>query len=538
MIITGFVPRVLTLDWPNGVVPSQLSDFESQARKLRYQALGKACRHEEIPALFLGHHQDDNIETALLRVSQGHRGLGLRGIPEVAHIPECHGIYGVAESGGVLEVADSVAKHNAYNRLMYANQGYWHHFLRVTDGGVYLFRPLLEYPKSRLVATCDDKKIPYVHDKTNFDPTLTPRNAIRHLLATNELPRALQKPSMLSLIEKSRQKAKELESLSKQLFKNFIIYRHDAPMGTLLVGFPDLSKPEDVSTEIENKARDNEYAQAIALRNLLDVIAPDEGKTASLDKVGQAAKKVFNPIRTIKDGKLYGRNPFTLGGMKFETVQVGKMGSNNWLLSRQPFKGDMPSPANDFTIHLPSDAKKSDWTEWQLWDNRYWIRFQAEVFDKHGLAPKRTLNPHTKDTLDIRVRALEETDIVNLRTTLSKPKYPRGEGAEGVLQLNYLNNTLKSRAPGKIRFTLPIVCQADNPQNVLGFATLKKEVPQGFVVNQPNQKKSKAKMPQTIWKVRWQVQQKYIDPTFFELPGFHLSDSAPKRRGQHSKKRS
>ncbi|KAI5303922.1 hypothetical protein KEM56_007053 [Ascosphaera pollenicola] len=517
----GFRPEILTLNWPNGLAPSQLSDFESQARKLRYQALGKACRREDIPALFLGHHQDDNIETALLRVSQGHKGLGLRGIPELAHIPECHGIYGVAESGSVLKEADEVAKNHAANRLVYANRGYWHQFLRVADGGICLFRPLLEYPKSRLLATCDDKKVPYVNDKSNFDPTLTPRNAVRHLLATNEVPRALQKPSILNLVEKSRMKASELEALSKDFFKSFVIYKHDAGMGSLMVGFPDLSRSEENSTEIENKVRYNEYAQAMALRNLLDVVAPDPRKTASLEKVGQAAMKIFNPIRTFKDGKLFGRSSFTLGGMKFETVQVGKMGSNNWLLTRQPFKGDTPSPVKDFSIQLPFDRKESRWIDWQLWDDRYWVRCQAVQLDNNEVSPGRTINLHTKETLDLRVRALEETDIMTLRTLLQEPKYQKAGNEDNVLKLKFLNNTLKHRAPGKVRFTLPILCPADDVQNVLGFVTLKKEVPQGFLVKQPNPSKSRANVLRTIWKVRWQVQHKYIDPTFFELPGFH-----------------
>jgi tRNA(Ile)-lysidine synthase len=37
--------------------------------------------------------------------------------------------------------------------------------------------------------TCELHKIPYVLDRTNFQPDLTLRNAIRHMLANNEKKR-------------------------------------------------------------------------------------------------------------------------------------------------------------------------------------------------------------------------------------------------------------------------------------------------------------------------------------------------------------
>lgn len=39
--------------------------------------------------------------------------------------------------------------------------------------------------KDRILATCEDNKLEYITDKTNFQPHITLRNALRHALANN-----------------------------------------------------------------------------------------------------------------------------------------------------------------------------------------------------------------------------------------------------------------------------------------------------------------------------------------------------------------
>ncbi len=93
--------KVLTLQWPKDINPSELTQFESQARKLRYQALGTACREHGIGSLLLGHHADDQAETVLMRLAQGQKASGLRGISPSGEIPECWGMHGVHLSGAM-----------------------------------------------------------------------------------------------------------------------------------------------------------------------------------------------------------------------------------------------------------------------------------------------------------------------------------------------------------------------------------------------------------------------------------------------------
>lgn len=92
---------VLTLQWPPEVHPTQLRNFETQARMLRYRALGIACRDRSIRSLLLAHHMDDQAESALMRIAQlSYRSRSVRPMAEsVVNLPETWGIHGVHESG-------------------------------------------------------------------------------------------------------------------------------------------------------------------------------------------------------------------------------------------------------------------------------------------------------------------------------------------------------------------------------------------------------------------------------------------------------
>ena len=60
-------PVILTIDWTKHGDPSSLSNLETVARRLRYQALGTRCRHQAIMSLMVAHHADDQAETVLIR---------------------------------------------------------------------------------------------------------------------------------------------------------------------------------------------------------------------------------------------------------------------------------------------------------------------------------------------------------------------------------------------------------------------------------------------------------------------------------------
>lgn len=110
-----------TLTW-NG--PKPLTGIEAAARAARYELLGEAARRAGADALLTAHHRDDQAETILMRLG---RGSGIAGL------------------GGM-------TPH------------------RVLAGGLLLLRPLLDVPKSRLVATARAAGFTPVEDAMNADP--------------------------------------------------------------------------------------------------------------------------------------------------------------------------------------------------------------------------------------------------------------------------------------------------------------------------------------------------------------------------------
>ncbi|TIA60156.1 hypothetical protein D6C77_04332 [Aureobasidium pullulans] len=171
----GIASEILKMEWPNHRDPVKLPNLETAARKLRFQLLGRACAKSQIDTLLLAHHGDDQAETILSRIYAGYLGTGLQGIQAISPIPECHGAHGVSESGITrrLDPSGTITK------------------VFVESGGVTIHRPLLDFTKAELIATCHARQVSWHEDATNADKTLTARNAIRHLIGSGALPHAL-----------------------------------------------------------------------------------------------------------------------------------------------------------------------------------------------------------------------------------------------------------------------------------------------------------------------------------------------------------
>jgi len=123
------------------------TNVQARARAARYELMAAWCHAHDIPALVTAHHLDDQAETFLMRLA---RGSGLDGL---AAIPE-----------------------------------------RSTWAGIAVLRPLLDLPKTRLVATLDDRGIEYVTDPSNVDPRFERarmRNNIEALAKLGLTPEAL-----------------------------------------------------------------------------------------------------------------------------------------------------------------------------------------------------------------------------------------------------------------------------------------------------------------------------------------------------------
>ncbi|KAK1146079.1 hypothetical protein N8T08_003727 [Aspergillus melleus] len=460
----GIRTQVLELSWGQSTLsqpPSQVSAFETHARRLRFQALGTACRDHGIEALLMGHHQDDNVETVLWRLSSGARGAGLAGIPSVNPIPECHGLFGVAESGSsvTLQGLPSPSQPGTSEQSESADdKRFASQHVPMSTGGIFICRPLLSFPKASLLATCHDNHVPNVSDPTNFDPTLTPRNAIRSLLSSNRLPRALQTPSVLSLIQKSQNLVRDTADLSNKLLQKCQILDMNLAAGTMTVQFP-LSLGALNCKLDQNKIH---QLQATTLRRITDLLAPFPDNHFPLRSYEDFTSLVFPPYAVSTPE----RQTFTLGGVMFSPVDRPKhapadnkshtpgslstattnqtdthtcnpnstnfkdiQNNNIWFLSRQPFMKNrlptyhlrlplplpLPVPSqsqssptirdqnplntNKRTSEPPTPEEEEEKyhtnpTPWILWDNRYWIRVSVSTI----LAENSTIDIPTPKT--------------------------------------------------------------------------------------------------------------------------------------------
>lgn len=416
---TGLTTKILELEWP-GSEAAKPTAFETVARRLRFQALGTACRDMHVETLLMGHHQDDNVETTIWRLCTGARGAGLAGIAAVANLPECHGLYGVSGSGSFFTLS---------------SLGY-----RVSTGSIKVCRPLLGLPKKYLLETCHEHSVPFVEDPTNFDPTLTPRNAIRSLRSENRLPRALGAESILSLIRKSRALVDTSVRLSDEVLARCNVLRLDLAAGWMVIRFPPQGQGAAISSH---------QVLTVALRRITEFISPFPDAHFPLKGFEGFTERMF-PRSSIADS----RQSFTLGGIMFQpssepTGENPDNGNTTWLLTRQPFMRHR-LPNTDFSVPV-SPVEHRGYTQWTLWDNRYWIRIGAHHHHYHQQKQQQQRQQRANTShIPIKLRPLHPKDIQRLRAHFpkSKPEHPVWSN---------LSERLSRDAPGSARFSLPVL---------------------------------------------------------------------------------
>ncbi|KAL4904882.1 hypothetical protein BDW74DRAFT_178454 [Aspergillus multicolor] len=512
----GITTQILPLDW-TGV---SLSAFETHARRLRFQALGKACRDARIDALVMGHHQDDNVETLIWRLSTGARGPGLAGIAPVAKVPECHGLHGVAGSGGV-----ALVRAKEYRA---AGEGQKRADVPVSTGDILIYRPLLSFPKSRLLATCHENDVPYVSDPTNFDPTLTPRNAIRSLLALKTLPRALQEESMLSLTEKCRGIVRDSQRFSDNLLASQTrLLDLSLAAGSITVQFrppflpphppaPSSSNPEDHEGANERAKelppKRLQKLRSMTLRRITELVSPFEDNHFPLSKFVWFADRVFPPATPTPTPSTspepepdatpkppedstpkQPRKPFTLGGVLFHPEpfppRSPEQGDNGdtWLLTRQPYmrrrepvlrfnvsvsKG-VPTVPNQRHRHStrtrPHPEVKPEYSiPWTLWDNRFWIRASASTSTPRS-DDLDAVFQQEHERIQLVIRPLQQKDLTpikelyeaNKKNKMTKGRHSQARAGNRASQDTFnpalFFTTLKREAPRPSLFMLPVI---------------------------------------------------------------------------------
>lgn len=167
----GAVFHLCKLDIPSLAKKSGKS-IETEARDQRYAFFERIMREYEIPLLVTAHHADDQIESVLLHVLRGSGIAGLCGISPCRSFAD----------------------------------------------GLFIVRPLLKAERRDILSYCEDNKIEYVTDSTNFDTVYT-RNAIRAELTPKM--RELQ-PALSSVFAKLCESATEANDFITQNALDFL----------------------------------------------------------------------------------------------------------------------------------------------------------------------------------------------------------------------------------------------------------------------------------------------------------------------------
>ncbi|KAL8817955.1 MAG: hypothetical protein Q9223_003312 [Gallowayella weberi] len=480
-------------EWPAGVTPSKVPNFETEARRLRYKALGKACHEENIPNLLLGHHEADVKETLIMRLIEGYRGEGLRGIAAEADIPHCQGLYGAYQSGGreytttQHELAKALATSRETEFLPSVNEYRKPGF---EYGGVRVYRPLLNLDKAALQNALVEASVPWVEDPTNHARTFSIRNAIRYLLQADLLPKALSGGStsdsynLMIAAGKIERKFTRRDEYAEELFQACDIITFDSRTGSLEVRIPMFTERGAFFSDCPEEQRKIErgHVGARLIRLLLSMLSPQDH--VSLQSLEVATKAIFFDFTYANDfapPKERRRHPapavFTAGGIYCERVDspIGELPSESnqfyvldpeytWHLSRQPYRQSSPRPEcvvvpTPHSTQEPTKKKggKVTFSEppWQLWDGRYWIQI---------------LNPTRKI---LRISPLTESRLFCLKSKLTDE---HGQATERCKQLQ---KALRVAAPGSSRWTLPVI--VDEMDNVLVLPTINFEVEESAI---------------------------------------------------------
>ncbi|TPX07801.1 uncharacterized protein E0L32_010488 [Thyridium curvatum] len=496
----GARPQVIPLNWASELGrdadPTALPNLESVARRMRYQALGKRAALNRYASMLFAHHEDDQYETVMMRLLAGHGSRGLRGIRAANDIPECQGIHGADRSGFI---DDQRLKHPYFNLLpSRAERRHMRRALRndidpsefmrdlaaglysdtidpfslddglfdvrgksrkapplvpldIEDLGVMIYRPLLEFAKDRLVATCEQNNVPWFEDHTNQDPTLTTRNALRYIARHHKLPAALQKPAILQLARRCDQRARMEEAEAQRLLDQTVVRDFQTNVGTVVIRLPTLRPRARRKHSIYSEAsyaKSTEHYRTIAailVQRLLGIVTPETQVTPATG-LQNVVSRLF-PSLSERGGTPADQEvpkAFTICGVQFTPVHNrADGGALYWYLSREPHVSPAHSPLPTCVIpalkfrmrwrRRPEEWIWPRWSHWHLYDGRFWIRLSHRF------------------PFEVRVAPFDKSHAKGFRESLLDATARDALAAQ-----------LKKYAPGKVRYTLPALYTVDD----------------------------------------------------------------------------
>ena len=455
------------MQWPEGI-PS--SSFETEARLKRYRLLANASIRTGVTRLFLGHHQDDQIETILMRLIRGQKGslACFQGMTDHLPIPHCEDIFFNDISEGRRSINDFLQLHTDKFRSStkprrfrkdFRKARYESFSIKNLDDNIYvagrlgitLYHPLLDFSKERILSTCEANDIPYVSDPTNFDPKLTLRNAVRHLISNYKLPRAISKENILRMHRKSKERVEVIKDECNAFSKAARLVSLNLWSGALVIRLPKylhLLEWQDPKTP------------ASYLSRLFQVISPAHPEDKTTFTSQATAVSLFPVLADMssENPKATPSKTFTADQVLLTRVEPGAKDQDSeitttWRLSRQPFDlHHYLSATHSFTHDSTADdgLGLTFRSQWLFWDHRYWIQIRCSSIS------------YLQSCI---IRPYRISDSENLRTHLER------HSKRSLLLFEAL---LAEVAPGKDRYTLPVIADAEG---IRAFPTLNFSIP-------------------------------------------------------------
>ena len=424
----GIPAEVLTLDWL-GDEPRVLPNFESRARTLRFQALGRACVRHGITALLLAHHKDDQAETVLGRIVERYTGPGLAGVRSWGGIPECEEIYGAGLAGGRfhgrrigLEDTQQAERSQRIIKKVTPPVGIFK--MQEAPAGVSIHRPLLGFTKEDLQKTCEQNGVEWVEDQTNKDRTLTTRNTMRYLLQSGRLPQALSAPRLLAAREKAHRVLRQCQELVALWIEETQIRFFHMRSGVMVAILP--------RNLIHRSKRTHSLMHRKAVEWYLRYLSEWVSPSLHVDfKYDFEIERCFLPAA--------GREvQFNAGGVLWTPVLKEVVGDPAWMARREPPRR---SQRPDFEKCQWSSLQHETGGQWKSWDGRFWIKVKSR---RNGGVSCRAFAPH---------------NIRSLRHTVARE------------WLDPLEASMKMIKPVDARNSLPMLVEPES-NAILAFPTL------------------------------------------------------------------